>query len=192
MRIHLLNWNVHWQKVGFQFSCSPMTSQQIKNLFACRVLTSLLNAATMVAQMYKIGHIHHPWDRPIWQSTLGRLDFYQLDFATQTWGPSCTGWIGLCHIQSNPYKMFVAYFQPSWPSRPKTKGLLLFYFLKLYNFGFYEIFVGSTGSELHFSVFSTSWKIDWSYFFSLPPENFYDIWPQTYENFIKINKTFTT
>ena len=47
-----------------------------------------------------------------------------------------------------PYKMFAANFQPSYPSRPKTKGSLLFYFLKLYNFGFYEIFVGSTGSEL--------------------------------------------
>ena len=44
--------------------------------------------------------------------------------------------------------MFAANFQPSEPSRPKTKGLLIFYFLKLYNFGFYEIFVGSTGSEL--------------------------------------------
>ena len=41
--------------------------------------------------------------------------------------------------------MFTAYFQPP---RPKTKGSLLFYFLKLYNFGFYEIFVGSAGSEL--------------------------------------------
>ena len=30
----------------------------------------------------------------------------------------------------------------------KTKGLLLFYFLKLYNFGLNEIFVGSTSSEL--------------------------------------------
>ena len=56
------------------------------------------------------------------------------------------------YIQSTPYKMFVAYFQPSWPSRPKTKGPLLFYFLKLYNFGFYEIFVGSTGSELHHHI----------------------------------------
>ena len=44
--------------------------------------------------------------------------------------------------------MFAAYFQPSWPSRPQTKGKLLFYFLKLYNFGFYAIFVGSTSSEL--------------------------------------------
>ena len=44
--------------------------------------------------------------------------------------------------------MFAAYFQPSWPLRPKTKGILLFYFLKLYNFGFFEIFVGSTSSEL--------------------------------------------
>ena len=51
-------------------------------------------------------------------------------------------------LQSNPYKMFAAYFQPPWPSRPKTKGSLLFYFLKLYNFGFKEFFVGSTGSEL--------------------------------------------
>ena len=53
-----------------------------------------------------------------------------------------------CHVQSNPYKMFAAYFQPSWPSRPKTNVTLLYYFLKLYNFGFYKIFVGSTGSEL--------------------------------------------
>ena len=43
--------------------------------------------------------------------------------------------------------MFVADFQPSWPSRPQTKGTLLFSFLKIYNFGFYEMFVGSTGSE---------------------------------------------
>ena len=40
-----------------------MTSQQIKNLFACRVLTSLLNAATTVAHTYKIGH-------PIYTSSL--------------------------------------------------------------------------------------------------------------------------
>ena len=64
-RVHLLNWNVYWQKVGFQISCRLMTSQQIKNLFACRVLTSLLNAATSVVQMYKGIHptttnIHHP------------------------------------------------------------------------------------------------------------------------------------
>ena len=26
------------------------------------------------------------------------------------------------YIQSNPYKMFAAYFQPSWPSRPKNFG----------------------------------------------------------------------
>ena len=44
-------------------------------------------------------------------------------------------------LQSNPYKMFAAYFQPPWPSRPKTKGSFLFYFLKLYNFGFKEIVV---------------------------------------------------
>ena len=50
--------------------------------------------------------------------------------------------------QSYPRKMFAADFQPSWPSRPQTKGTLLFYFLKLYNFGFYEVFVGSTSSEL--------------------------------------------
>ena len=31
----------------------------------------------------------------------------------------------------------------------------------------------------HFSVFSTSWKIDWSNFFSLAHQNiFYDIWVQ--------------
>ena len=140
--------------------------------------------------------------------------------------------------------MFAANLQPSWP---RTKGTLLFYFLKLYNFGFYEIFVGSTSSELqhpwiskirckpkkiakkktffrlnfevlvinrsfwnflnfklwihknfvcphhrhekwayfyvmeakngHFSVFSSSWKIDWSKFFSRSHQNFfYDIW----------------
>ena len=51
-------------------------------------------------------------------------------------------------IQSNPYIMFAANLQPFWPSRPKTKGPLLFYFLRLYNFGFYEIFVESTSSEL--------------------------------------------
>ena len=50
-------------------------------------------------------------------------------------------------IQSNPYKMFAAGFQPSWPSRLKTNATLLFYFLKLYRFDFYEIFVGSTSSE---------------------------------------------
>ena len=44
--------------------------------------------------------------------------------------------------------MFVATLQPSWPSRPKTNVTLLFYFLKLYNFGLNEIFVGSTSSEL--------------------------------------------
>ena len=52
------------------------------------------------------------------------------------------------NVQSNPYIVFAANLQPSWPSRPKTKGLLLFYFLRLYNFGFYEIFVESTSSEL--------------------------------------------
>ena len=39
-------------------------------------------------------------------------------------------------IQSKPCKMFAATLQPSWPSRPQTKGTLLFYFLKLYNFVF--------------------------------------------------------
>ena len=54
----------------------------------------------------------------------------------------------IVQVQSNPYKMFAAYLvQPSWPSRPKTKGTLL-NFLKLYNFGFYVIFVGSTSSEV--------------------------------------------
>ena len=38
-------------------------------------------------------------------------------------------------LQLNPYKMFAANFQPSWPSRPKTKGSLLFHFFKFYNFG---------------------------------------------------------
>ena len=41
-----------------------------------------------------------------------------------------------------------ATLQPSWPSRPQTNVTLLFYFLKLYNFGLNEIFVGSTSSEL--------------------------------------------
>ena len=59
--------------------------------------------------------------------------------------------------------MFAANFQPSWPSRPKTKGLLLFYFLKLYNFGFYEIFVGSTGSELqHHGSQKSAANLDYS------------------------------
>ena len=44
--------------------------------------------------------------------------------------------------------MFAATLQPSWPSRPKTDVTSLFYFLKLYNFGLNEIFVGSTISEL--------------------------------------------
>ena len=44
--------------------------------------------------------------------------------------------------------MFAATLQLSWPSRPKTNVTLLFYFLKLYNFGLYEIFVGLTSSEL--------------------------------------------
>ena len=38
--------------------------------------------------------------------------------------------------------------QPSWPSRPKMNFKLLFYFLKLYKFCFYEIFVASTDFEL--------------------------------------------
>ena len=54
--------------------------------------------------------------------------------------------------------MFAATLQPSWPSRPKTNVTLLFYFLKLYNFGFYEIVVGSTGSELQHPWIS---KIRW-------------------------------
>ena len=48
----------------------------------------------------------------------------------------------------NPYKMFAANLQPSWPSRPKTNVTLLFYFLMLYNFGLNGFFVGSTSSEL--------------------------------------------
>ena len=54
----------------------------------------------------------------------------------------------LLDLQSKPCKMFAATLQPSWPSRPQTNGTLLFYFLKLYNFVFYEIFVGSTSSEV--------------------------------------------
>ena len=45
--------------------------------------------------------------------------------------------------------MFAATLQPSWPSRQKINVTFLFYFLRLYNFCFTEIFVGSTGSELH-------------------------------------------
>ena len=52
------------------------------------------------------------------------------------------------YIQSKPWKMFAATLQPSWPSRPKTNVTLLFYFLKLYNFGLNGIFVRSTSSEL--------------------------------------------
>ena len=51
-------------------------------------------------------------------------------------------------LQSKPGIMFAAFLQPSWPSRPKTNVTLLFYFLKLYNFGLNEIFVGWTSSEL--------------------------------------------
>ena len=41
----------------------------------------------------------------------------------------------------------------------------------------------------HFFSFSSSWKIDWSKFFSsFPSEKFYDIWPKPYKDFIKINK----
>ena len=43
--------------------------------------------------------------------------------------------------------MVAADLQPSWTSRLKTNVNLSFYFLKLYNFGFYELFVGSTTSE---------------------------------------------
>ena len=45
-------------------------------------------------------------------------------------------------LQSKPCKMFAATLQPSWPSRPQTKGTLLFYFLKLYNFVFLWNFCG--------------------------------------------------
>ena len=51
-------------------------------------------------------------------------------------------------LQSKPWIMFAATLQPLWPLRPKTNVTLLFYFLKLYNFGLNEIFVGSTSSEL--------------------------------------------
>ena len=44
----------------------------------------------------------------------------------------------------------------------------------------------------HFSVFSTSWKIDWSNFFLVPTKKILWYLSTTYENFIKINKTFTT
>ena len=43
-------------------------------------------------------------------------------------------------LQSKPWIMFAATLQPSWPSRPKTNVTLLFYFLKLYNFGLYDNF----------------------------------------------------
>ena len=47
--------------------------------------------------------------------------------------------------------MFAATLQPSWPSRPKTNVTLLFYFLKLYNFGLNEIIcrINLDFSELH-------------------------------------------
>ena len=46
-------------------------------------------------------------------------------------------------------KMFQGKFQAGfWPSRLETYSYKLFYFLKLYNFGFDEFFVGSTISEL--------------------------------------------
>ena len=58
-------------------------------------------------------------------------------------GLSKLGFFFFCiRLQSNLYKMFTAYFKPSWPSRPKTNVTLLFYFLKLYNFGFLWIFYG--------------------------------------------------
>ena len=43
--------------------------------------------------------------------------------------------------------MFAADLRPFRLSRLKTNVTLLFFFLKLYNFGFNEIFVGSTSSE---------------------------------------------
>ena len=51
-------------------------------------------------------------------------------------------------LQSKPWIIFADTLQPSWPLRPKINVTLLFYFLKLYNFGLNAIFVGSTSSEL--------------------------------------------
>ena len=67
--------------------------------------------------------------------------------------------------------MFAATLQPLWPSRPKTIVTLLFYFLKLYNFGLNEIFVGSTSSEVQHPWIS---KI----------KNFYSI--EFYDAFVKV------
>ena len=91
------------------------------------------------------------WPKPFPQSIFP-LDHFLFYFGRrQSWANEIT-WlkkiVAQSFLQSNPYKMLAAYFQPSWPSRPKTKGTLLSYFLKLYNFGFFVIFVGSTSSEV--------------------------------------------
>ena len=80
-------------------------------------------------------HISSPSPFPSWEpsGSLSKMQWYR-----QCWN----------FLHSYPRKMFAANLQPSWPSRPQTKGTLLFYFLKLYNFGFDEIFEGSTSSEL--------------------------------------------
>ena len=74
-------------------------------------------------------------------------------------------------IQSKPWKMFAATLQPSWPSRPKTNVTLLFYFLKLYNFGVNGIFVGLTSSELQHpwisKIMTEPKKLEKKYFFGL-------------------------
>ena len=80
-----------------------------------------------------------------------RSNFYRSDFYQSDRNPRLSKMDRVLtdlRLQSYPRKMFAADFQPSWPSRPQTKGTLLFYFLKLYNFGFDEIFVGLTSSEV--------------------------------------------
>ena len=52
LRVHLLNWNVLLQKVGFQISCRPMTSQQIKNIL------TLFNCLSNVREYHP--NIYHP------------------------------------------------------------------------------------------------------------------------------------
>ena len=87
-----------------------------------------------------------------WQSAANKkrtlyfdLTFWKLKFKDDQ---TKRFWIKGSYVQSNPYKMFAANFQLSWPSRPRTKGPLLFYFLKTLQFWFLSNFVGSTGSEL--------------------------------------------
>ena len=52
------------------------------------------------------------------------------------------------YIQSKPCKMFAATLQPSWQIKATDQrhSLLFYCIMKLYNFVFYEVFVGSTSS----------------------------------------------